>query len=242
MPVSILPFSEPATVAIPKHKATHQGWVHRLGPEDREAYCALEHEAYFEPRVTLFREDEASTHLFRIVDGQVKISVNSSTGRRLAVAVAGAGELLDLSSVVTGHPYCVTTETVYPSLVARVSSEKFIRFLMPRPTIFELLLGEMAAQYNLFCDTARLLGLDQSVPRRLARLLLYWCDSRGKKAQDGVRINVAMTHEEIGEFVGASRETITRTFSGFRERKLVEIHGSTIIIPNPASLAHFVAA
>jgi CRP/FNR family transcriptional regulator, cyclic AMP receptor protein len=242
MSVSVLPFSEPVSVALPSHETARHGWINRLRPEDSESYGALEHTAYFDARTTLFREDEESTHLFRIVEGQVKISVNSSSGRRLAVAVAGPGDLLDVASVVTGRPYCVTTETVYPCVIASVSREKFNRFLSLRPTLVEVLLGEMAAQYNLFCDTARLLGLDNSIPRRLANLLLQWCHSRGKAANDGVRINVAMTHEEIGEFVGASRETVTRIFSGFRERGLVEIHGATILVPDLENLTVFATA
>jgi CRP-like cAMP-binding protein len=101
---------------------------------------------------------------------------------------------------------------------------------------------EMVAQYNVFCGTIRLLGLDTSVPCRLARLLLHWCHARGERADDGVRISVAMTHEEIGEFIGASRETISRAFAGFRDRHLVEIHGSTILIPDLENLALFAAA
>ena len=45
-----------------------------------------------------------------------------------------------------------------------------------------------------------------------------------------------MTHEEIGEFIGASRETVTRTLSVFKNRHLVAQHGATLTIPNPGAL------
>ena len=51
-----------------------------------------------------------------------------------------------------------------------------------------------------------------------------------------------MTHEEIGEFIGASRETVTRTLSTFKTRRLVDFKGSMITIPNRNALAHYAHA
>jgi CRP/FNR family cyclic AMP-dependent transcriptional regulator len=239
VPSTVLPIGNRPCGASPNNAPTHRGWISRFQPDELLEYDALERSAPFAARTTLFREEEQSDYLFRVVEGQIKISVNSSSGRRLAVAFAGPGELLDLASVITGHPHFVTTETLYPCVLARISTEKLNMFLSVRPALYEPLLKEMVAQYNVFCSIVRLIGLDTSVPRRLARLLLHWSESSGKKSFDGVRISVALTHEEIGEFVGASRESITRAFSTFRERHLVEIHGSTILIPDLANLALF---
>lgn len=242
MATKVLSFRKPLCVPSQSNRPAFSGWINRLQPDELEEYRALERSVQFDARTTIFREDDKSECLFRVVEGQVKVSINSSTGRRVAVSMAGAGELLDLASVIIGHPYCVTAETVYPSVLAQISSEKLDRFLACHPALYELLLRELVAQYNVFCGTIRLIGLDTSVQHRLARLLLHWCNSTGKAAHDGVRISVAMTHEEIGEFVGASRETITRVFTGFRRRRLVEVHGSTILIPNVANLALFATA
>lgn len=248
MSTRALPFRKSVSV-VPKAGVTarpgetpHPGWTSRISPSELEEYRSLERLVLFDARTTLFAEGDESECLFRVVEGQVKVSINSSSGRRLTVAMAGPGELLDLASVITRRPYCVTVETVNPAVLAQVSSEKFHRFLALNPKLYELLIGEMVAQHNVFCGTIRLLGLDTSVHSRLARLLLQWCQSSGVKIQDGVRISVALTHEEIGEFIGASRETITRALAGFRERRLVEVHGSTIFIPNLATLAHIAAA
>lgn len=242
MAACVLPFRKPRRAASQTKAPPVRGWINRLQPGELEEYRAIERSSFFEGRTNLFREGDESECLFRLVEGQVKISINSSSGRRLAVAMASPGELLDLASVVTRRPYCVTAETVYPCVLAQVSSEKFNRFLSLRPKLYELLLCDMVAQYDVFCGTIRLLGLDTTIQHRLARLLLRWCYSRGETAHDGVRISVAMTHEEIGEFVGASRETVTRVLSDFRERRLVEVHGSTILVPDIANLALFAAA
>lgn len=58
--------------------------------------------------------------------------------------------------------------------------------------------------------------------------------------KSGARI--ALTHKEIGELIGTSRETVTRTFSEFRNQHLVTMKGSTVTIPNRAALEHVASA
>jgi CRP/FNR family transcriptional regulator len=50
---------------------------------------------------------------------------------------------------------------------------------------------------------------------------------------------LSLTHEEIGEFIGASRETVTRTLSVFKNRRLVAQHGCTITIPSRGALESY---
>lgn len=208
----------------------------RLDSAQMEEYQSLERTALYPSRKVLFQEDEESSNLFRIVSGQVKISICSSGGRRLAFAIAGAGEFLDLASVITGYPYCTTAETIHPCTLAVISSQKFHIFLARHPETCRYFFRQLGAQYNMFCSTVRLIGLDSAAPHKLARLLLQWCETRGRTTADGVQINVSLTHEEIGEFIGSSRETVSRLFGEFRERRLVVVRGSKIIIPDTNNL------
>jgi CRP/FNR family transcriptional regulator len=93
----------------------------------------------------------------------------------------------------------------------------------------------MIRTFNVACEQLRMVGLATSAPARLARLLLGWSETSDKTEQ-GARCRLAMTHEEIGEFIGASRETVTRTLSTFKHRRLVAQHGATLTIPNPRAL------
>ena len=49
-------------------------------------------------------------------------------------------------------------------------------------------------------------------------------------------IKVALTHEEIGQIIGMSRETVTRTLADFRKRHIAKLHGSTLLIQNSPAL------
>jgi len=57
-----------------------------------------------------------------------------------------------------------------------------------------------------------------------------------------VRVRLAMTHEEISQLVGTSRETITRLLSEFRRNELAELKGSMLIIHNHPALKNLVGA
>ena len=53
-----------------------------------------------------------------------------------------------------------------------------------------------------------------------------------------MRFRFSLTHEQIGEFFSALRETFTRTLSTFKSRRLVAFHGSILEIPSRAALEH----
>ena len=86
----------------------------------------------------------------------------------------------------------------------------------------------------------RALGLSQTATEKMARLLLDWCDNGGVRVGNGVRLKVLLTHEEIAQMIGATRETVTRVISEFKSRKLIDVKGSTVMINNEPALQNLV--
>jgi CRP/FNR family transcriptional regulator len=189
--------------------------------------------------MVLFSETQPSSGIYVVLEGEVKLSINSSDGRRLAFHIAKAGEVLGLSSTLSGGTYEMTADTLYPSKIAHISRQVLLQFLSRHPEVYPIVTREVSRSFNLACEQLRMVGLSTSVPERLARLLLVWSDETGKPAEVGARCRLSMTHEEIGEFIGASRETVTRTLSIFKNRRLVAQHGSTLTIPSRMALESF---
>jgi CRP/FNR family transcriptional regulator, cyclic AMP receptor protein len=189
--------------------------------------------------MVLFSETQATSGIYIVLDGEVKLSINSSDGRRLAFHIAKAGEVLGLSSTLTGGAYEMTADALYPAKIAHISRQVFMQFLSRHPEVYTIVIREVSHSFNLACEQLRMVGLSTSVPERLARLLLVWSDEAGQKSERPVRCRLSMTHEEIGEFIGASRETVTRTLSVFKNRHLVAQHGCTITIPSRVALESY---
>jgi CRP/FNR family transcriptional regulator, cyclic AMP receptor protein len=185
--------------------------------------------------MSLFSETQPTTGIYVVLEGEVKLSINSSEGRRLAFHIAKPGEVLGLSATLSGGAYEMTADTLYPAKIAHISRQVFMQFLARHQDVYIIVTREISRSFNLACEQLRMVGLSTSVHERLARLLLVWSDESDKKSE-GARCRLSMTHEEIGEFIGASRETVTRTLSVFKNRQLVAQHGCTITIPSRDAL------
>lgn len=192
--------------------------------------------------VVLFSEKDPAHGIFVVIEGEVKVSINSSDGRRLSLRIARKGEIMGLASTISGDPYDTTAETLYPAKVAHVGRREFLAFLSRHPEAYQVVIEDLTRSVTRARDQLRTVGLSATAPEKLARLLLDW--SEGGQATDcgGSRFRFSMTHEEIGEFIGASRETVTRTLSHFKTRRLVAFQGSMLTIPNRNALAHYAHA
>jgi CRP/FNR family cyclic AMP-dependent transcriptional regulator len=202
------------------------------------ALCDLESMEFptlYQPGMLLFSEKAVPQGVFIVVSGEVKLSINSSEGKRLILSIAKAGEVLGLSSVLSGLPSEMTAEVLYPSRIAIIERDQFLAFMSRHPEVYQVVTQELSLQYKIACEQLRTVALSGSAPEKLARLLLDWSEN-GQKTAAGMRIRFSLTHEEIGEFIGASRETVTRTLSTFKNRRLVAFHGSMLEIPSRVAL------
>jgi CRP/FNR family transcriptional regulator len=183
----------------------------------------------------LFHEQEMPSLILFLMEGQVRLSMNSSTGKRLTLGIADPGDTLGLAPSLSGMQYDTTAETVCPCRIASLGREKYLSFLMRHPSAYKNALLELCQDRARGYDQLRAIGLMATAPVKLARLLLEWCDE-GQKTDKGTRLSCAFTHGEIGEFIGTSRETVTRIFRDLKYRELLEARGSTLIISDRRAL------
>jgi CRP/FNR family transcriptional regulator, cyclic AMP receptor protein len=207
----------------------------KLSPAALSDLESMEFPTLYQPGQLLFSEKSVPAGVFIVISGEVKLSINSSEGKRLILSIAKAGEVLALSSVLSGMPSEMTAEILYPSRIAVIERDQFIGFMARHPEVYQVVTQELSLQYKIACEQLRTVALAGSAPEKLARLLLDWSEN-GQQTGAGFRFRFSLTHEEIGEFIGASRETVTRTLSSFKSRRLVAFHGSMLEIPSRVAL------
>lgn len=190
-------------------------------------------------RAVLFAEQEQPRGVFVLYEGRIKLSMGSEEGRSLILQVVGPGEVLGLTAVLSGLPYEVTAETLRPSRVAFVRRDDFLNFIGNHPYIYRNLLEHIASSYHRVRSQFRILGLSPTAQMRLARVLLSWLE---ETEEADARIQMPLTQEEIGEFIGFARETVTRTFADFRDRHLITMRGAWVSIRNRKALEAIAAA
>jgi len=189
-------------------------------------------------KTVLLQEEQDPTSILILLEGKVNLTMNSFSGKRLILGIAVPGEILGLTSAISGNQSEIGAETRCTCMIALVQRREFLDFLLRHPIATRNVARELSQNYTRACDRMRILGLSSSVPGKLAALLLQWCRS-GVRTKSGTKIRCLLTHGEIGECIGASREGVTRTMNEFKSRKLLEPHGSALVIPNCDALAHY---
>ena len=210
----------------------------KLTPAALEDLATMQSPIAYPANRILFSEKEATRGVFVVLAGEVKLSINSSEGRRLSLRIAKKGEILGLASALSGNSYELTAETLYPATIAPIDRQDFLNFLMRHPEAYQAVTEELSRHVSIACERLRAVGLSTSAPEKLARLLLDWSEN-GQTTGSGTRFRFCLTHEQIGEFIGASRETVTRTMGAFKHRRLIAFQGSMVTIPNISALEHF---
>jgi CRP/FNR family cyclic AMP-dependent transcriptional regulator len=176
------------------------------------------------------QEDRAET-LFLLKRGQIQLYRLTPSGKRLELATIVPGTFfgeMPLLGETRRHTYA---EAVVESLVCVMSRADVERLIYEHPQV-ALRMIEVMGQRLAYYE-ARLEELAyRSVSARLAAALLRLAREQGKTNAPGISI----THQELGDMVGALRETVTSVLGEFQRAGLVELHRGYIYLRNPRAL------
>jgi CRP/FNR family transcriptional regulator len=204
-----------------------------------KAFSAISHQTTFPPDATLFVEGQTPRGVFLRCSGKVKLSTSSRDGKVLILKMAGPGEMLGLSAVISGGEYELTAETAMPCQVNYVAREPLLDLLQRYGEAglrsAQALSREFQSAYRDIHD----LILARSSAGKLAKLLLSWTPPTGNGKE--VRVSSGLTHEQMAQMIGASRETVTRLLSDLRKKQLIRLEGSTLVLRNRMALEAMVS-
>lgn len=203
----------------------------QFDPETLKAFDSITFTNVYPDGALLYTEGETPQGLFVLCYGQVKLTISASgSGKTLIKRMVQAGEVLGLSSVLSGNPYKASAETVRPSQLKFVKREDFLRFYAEHRDVSFNIARQLIEECESDADQIRNLGLANSAAERLAQLLLAWCEQSGSPSASGMRFPVVMTHEEISQLIGTSRETVTRLLKRFRDQKILTVRRSSMTL------------
>ena len=202
---------------------------------------SLEFTTSYPSEAVLFVEEQLPRGVFMVLRGRVKLSVCSRDGKTLILRIAEAGEVLGIGASVAGHAYEATAETLEASEISFVKRADILRLMHEHNELAMWLAENLSREYSFTCREVRNLMLAESARGKLARFLVENLDKNGSPKQPD-RMKLGLTHEEMAQMIGSSRETVTRTLAAFKRGHLVEQNGATFIIHNRLALESMVAA
>ena len=189
----------------------------------------------------LFVEGEDPRGIFILCSGKAKLTTSSTEGKTLIVKIAEPGEVLGASATILGKPYEVSAETIEPSQLNFIKRDDFLKFLGGHADACMHTAQQLSEKYHSAQREIRSLGLSQTTAEKLARLLLDWCAKSGEVTTKGIRLKVLLTHEEIAQMIGTTRETVTRLLSDLKRKKIIDVKGSSLFVMSKPQLENMVS-
>lgn len=177
----------------------------------------------------LFVQGQPSNAVFMLCQGKVKLSTCSLSGKVMILGIAEPGEIVGLSAAVNRVEYEMTAEVLEQCQVNYVETTDLLHFFKEHPEAGLNAARQLGRNYQTAHHQICSLGLSDSACDKLAKLFLSWTGN-GSGVIGRIQIKNFFTHEEIAEMIGSSRETVTRTLKNFRERELVTLKGSDLVI------------
>jgi CRP/FNR family transcriptional regulator, cyclic AMP receptor protein len=199
------------------------------------ALDAISSSASYPKEAILFVEGQESRGVFVLCNGRVKLSTTSADGKSIIVRIAQPGEVIGLPGTLTGKVYELTAEALEPLQANFIPREPFLHFLRGHGDAALRVAEILSEIYHATLLEVRYLGFSSSVAEKLARFLLD-LPTAPVHGNGHFRATLTLTHKEVGETIGASRETVTRLFAHFKREGLIEVHGSSVIIMNKSHL------
>ena len=218
-------------------KLRQDKWFCGLSSDVLKSFSASSHLSTYPGGAVLFVEGQMPRGGLVLCSGKVKLSTTSRDGKVLILKMAVPGEALGLSAVISGTPYELTAETAGPCQVNFIDRESLMKLLDKYGELGLHSAQALSREFQSAYRDIHELVLARSSAGKLARLLLSW--SAGRAREGGiseVRIRSSLTHEEIAQMIGSSRETVTRLLSELKKKELIRLEGSTLVIRNRTAL------
>jgi CRP-like cAMP-binding protein len=205
----------------------------QVAEEHVRALAQLVRERSYPRGSVILSQGDPGEALFLIRSGQVKVSVLSEDGREVILSVLGAASFFGEMALVDDEPRSAHVIAMSDTVLLQLRREDFRSRIRGSPELAIALLRELSRRLRRADDTiASLMLLD--VNGRVAHLLLELAREEG--GDSGNRITRRLTHAAIGQMVGASRETVSRTMRNLVLRNVIAVSRREISLLDPEAL------
>lgn len=219
----------------------HQSFCHF--PEKlRAAFDGVKTTVAYRKGEVVFDEGDRCHGVFAVCEGSVKLVTASNEGRTLLLRFARPGEMLALAEAVLGPgPYGCSAVAAEASILAVIPRDTFMRFISSYPEARLALTVALSEQYKFAQRVTKFLGMGDTSTVRLAHLLLDWSWQHGTTLADGVHIPLHVTHGDLAQAIGSTRETVTRILGSLTRDRIIERRNDEIVILDPDELSRLFA-
>ena len=182
----------------------------------------------------IFMEEETGNYMYLVLTGKVKVAKSTSSGRETILAIHKAGDFFGEMSLLDGKTAPATVSAMEDSKIISVSGSDFHRYLMHNEKVLLQIIDVLCARLRQVWQTQ---SLSSSKADARIRMGIYELAKRhGIQDAHGTIIDLKITHQELAEMVGTSRETVTRVIARVREEGIIEVDQRRMTLLDPKAL------
>lgn len=192
----------------------------------------------YERGKTIFFPGDPAERVYFLLRGAVKLSRVYEAGEEITVALLRENSVFGVLSLITGQRadrfYHAVAFT--PVDLLSLPIEQVEKALKENPELSMIMLQGLSSrilQTEMMIETLA----HRDMGSRLVSFLLILCRDFGVPAQDGITIDLKLSHQAIAEAIGSTRVTVTRLLGDLRQDKMISIHKKKITVHNPITLS-----
>jgi CRP/FNR family transcriptional regulator len=176
-----------------------------------------------EAKEFVFAEGDPTTHVFRVETGAVALYSVLADGRRQIVGFAYPGDLIGLGAQ---DSHAINAQAIKPTRLRCLPVSTLHYSASKDPALglklYQALARELATTRDLVLTTGQ-----RSATERLVSFLLAFSRRSARNGRDPHDFELPMTRADIGDFLGLTVETVSRTFTKLRSLGLIDLPHST---------------
>jgi CRP/FNR family transcriptional regulator, cyclic AMP receptor protein len=218
------PVAEPASQLV-----APSNFLAQLDPQDYADLIASAKVQHYGKGDLVFRTGAPGNSVYFLRSGKIKICQSSPVGREVILWFCFAGEIFGLAEVARGGGRVVNAQACEHSEVLAVSQEQFRNFLVSHPRTALLSMQVLSSRLRILGEMFVNLVADD-VNTRIAKLILRLSARYGTRVGKEIFLNIPLTHQEIADMVGTSRQTVTSALSALKRQGVLSIDNRRIHI------------
>lgn len=206
-----------------------------LGLEEAELVEQMSKVQRFKRKQAIFMPGDASDQIFLIKSGLVKVSKVTEEGKELTLMFLSQGELFGELAVFDNTPRNTMAEAHEETIICGIASDEFLKFMMARPQV-GLQLTRIIAERRRKLENKIDNLLFKGAHARLAGLFVELAADFGVRDSRGTIINLKLTHREMANLIGSTRETVSFALIDLKKDGMIETDGKRVILLDLARL------
>ena len=185
-------------------------------------------ERRFPKNKTIVEEGLPGDYMYVIREGRVKVTKLSGDGREKILELMGAGDFFGEMSLLDNAERSASVKTLTETRILALSRTDFLSVMRRSPDVAMAVVQELARRLRETDEHASSLSFQRVKERTQGLLQRLAKDDCGR---DGHRITPVVTHQQIADMVGTSRETVTRALKGLKQEGWLAQEGKRYVVP-----------